>query len=241
MTPKGAGALAVGCAALGAYRVTMSSSSQAFGPFPFRSDSSTKIALTFDDGPNEPFTTEIADFLESEDIRATFFQVGSAVRRFPEVTARLAAAGHVVGNHSDTHRFSRCLTRRTLEVEIAEADRAFADVGLAPALYRPPWLLRVPALFPILRDHGLTPVSGTFCHPLEVAQIDPGRISDAAVRRSSAGSIVIFHDGYNGGVAERVQTVAAVKSSVRALKARGCEFATVDEMLGVPAYRSVTP
>jgi peptidoglycan/xylan/chitin deacetylase (PgdA/CDA1 family) len=232
------GALALGCAAgFGAYRVTMSSSSQALGPFPFRSEKSSKVALTFDDGPNEPFTTEVADFLESEGIRATFFQVGRAVRRFPDVTARLAAAGHVIGNHSATHTFSRCLTARTLEAEVAEADRAFADVGLAPALYRPPWLLRVPALFPILRDHGLTAVSGTFCHPLEVAQINPTRISASAVRRSRAGSIVIFHDGYNGGTAERVQTIAAVKSTVGALKARGYEFATVDELLGIPAYR----
>lgn len=226
-----------GVVGLTAYRVTMSPTSQALGPFPYRSETSPKVALTFDDGPNEPFTTQVADLLESEGIRGTFFQVGHAVRRFPEVTAQLAAAGHVIGNHSATHTFSRCLTARTVETEVSEADRAFAEVGLAPALYRPPWLLRTPALFPILREHGLTPVGGTFCHPLEVAQIDPRRIAASAIRRTRAGSIVIFHDGYNGRPGQRTRTIEAVTSTIQTLKARGCEFATVDELLGIPAYR----
>ncbi|MFL6090926.1 MAG: polysaccharide deacetylase family protein [Aeromicrobium sp.] len=215
----------------------MSSRSQRMGPFPFESESAAEIALTFDDGPNEPFTSEIADFLDAEGIRGTFFQVGRAVRAHPELTQRLAAAGHVIGNHSDTHTFGNCLRASKLATEIADADETFAQLGLAPALYRPPWLLRVPALQPLLRDHGLTAVSGSFCHPLEVARIDPARISRCAVRRSGPGAILIFHDGYNGRAADRAESVEAIKLTVRSLKAQGHRFTTVDRLLNIPAYR----
>lgn len=208
------------------------------GPFPQRGETQDKVvALTFDDGPNEPFTSELADFLDEEQVKGTFFQVGRAVRDFPEVTLRLADAGHVIGNHSDTHVFGRCLSARTLATEVADAEHTFEQIGIRPALYRPPWLLRVPALSPILREHGLTPISGSFCHPLEVAQIAPGRIASCAVRRTRAGSILIFHDGFDGHAGNRANTIAAVRTTVRTLKSRGYEFATVPDLLGLPAYK----
>jgi peptidoglycan/xylan/chitin deacetylase (PgdA/CDA1 family) len=234
--------LALGAAAAGlgaGYWTCMSPYAQLLGTFPFRArvDRSV-VALTFDDGPNEPYTSQIADLLESRNIRATFFQVGKAVRAHPEVTTRLVRAGHVIGHHSDTHRFTRCLRRDTLRQELAAGTAAFAELGLYPALYRPPWLLRVPALFPLLREFGLRPVSGTFCHPLEVLQPPGRRIARAAVGQARPGSILIFHDGFDGHPGDRAQTVSAVEIAVDALQRRGYAFCTVDELLGVPAYRS---
>ena len=232
---------ALGVAVTGAaagYWTFLSPYAQLLGPFPYRVRGSERVvALTFDDGPNEPYTSQIADYLDERDIRATFFQVGRAVRASPEVTARLVGAGHVIGHHSDTHQFTRCLGRDTLRQEIEGGLAAFADVGLAPALYRPPWLLRVPALFPLLQEYGLRPVSGSFCHPLEVLQPPGHRIARAALAQARSGSILIFHDGFDGHAGERGQTVRAVREVVQALQARGYGFATVDELLGVPAYR----
>lgn len=230
--------LGVGAAGVGAgYWTFMSPYAQLLGRFPYRAPGRERqVALTFDDGPNEPFTSQIADYLDEREIRATFFQVGRAVRAHPEVTTRLARAGHVIGHHSDTHQFARCLRRETVRQEIEGGLAAFADVGISPALYRPPWLLRIPSLFALLHEYGLQPVSGSFCHPLEVLQPPGPRIARTALAQARPGAILIFHDGFDGHAGERGQTVQAVREVVDVLQSRGYGFTTVDELLGVPAY-----
>jgi peptidoglycan/xylan/chitin deacetylase (PgdA/CDA1 family) len=231
---------ATGCAGLAgaAYGTFMSPTSQLLGTFPHRGDGGDRrVALTFDDGPNEPFTSALADVLADRDVRATFFQVGVAAARTPDVTRRLVGDGHVIGNHSLTHTFANCLRPSVMAGEIAETQQILGDViGRMPALYRPPWLLRVPGLFPVLRDQGLSAVSGQFCHPLEVLQPSAARIAGGAVAKAGPGRIVIFHDGFDGKGGFRGRTVEAVKVVIDELRSRGYEFATVDDLLGLPAY-----
>lgn len=62
--------------------------------------------LTFDDGPNETITPKIADILRRYNIKATFFQVGSMIEAYPDVTKRLHNEGHLIGNHSYNHNYS---------------------------------------------------------------------------------------------------------------------------------------
>lgn len=236
-----AGGLAAGAgAALGAgYWLCMSPYSQALGPFPYRAPGSGKVvALTFDDGPNEPYTSQIADLLDGRGIKATFFQVGRAVLRHPGVTRRLARSGHVIGNHGYTHEFTNYLARDTLARDVRRGQEALATVGLHPALYRPPWLLRVPALGAVLREHGLQAVSGEFCHSLEVFQPSPALIARGALAKIRPGSIIIFHDGHDGHAGNRASTVAAARIVADRLTDQGYAFTTVDKLLGVPAYQS---
>lgn len=220
------------------YWALMSPYSQLLGPFPYRAPAPGKVAaLTFDDGPNEPYTSQIAEFLDERDIKATFFQVGRCVERHPEVTARLARAGHVIGNHGYSHQFHRCLSRRTLHNEMRQAQQVFLrHLGRQPALYRPPWLLRTPALFAVLRTRSLHAVSGEFCHPLEVFQPAPERIARAALAKVRPGGIIIFHDGFDARGGDRGSTVSAVKLVVNRMSEAGYRFTTVDRLLGIPAY-----
>ena len=76
------------------------------------------VALTFDDGPNEPWTSRLLDVLGEREVPGTFFQVGRCAERHPDVTRRVVAEGHVLGNHSLSHAFGRYLTepRQTSEV-----------------------------------------------------------------------------------------------------------------------------
>lgn len=231
--------LGVGTTSAAAYWTAMSSYSQALGPFPYRGRTEERtIALTFDDGPNEPYTTQIADELSRHDARATFFQVGRCVERHPDVTANLAAAGHTIGNHSLSHELHRCVRRTDLVDEVDANQRILTErLGRRPALYRPPWLLRTPALFEILAGHSLTPVSGEFCHAAEFAQPSPERIARRALAKARPGAILIFHDGFDGRGGDRANTVAAVRLVMQRLVRDGYTFATVDELLGVAPYR----
>jgi peptidoglycan/xylan/chitin deacetylase (PgdA/CDA1 family) len=221
------------------YWLIMSPYSQVLGPFPYRGASTERVvALTFDDGPNEPYTSQIADFLDQRGVTATFFQVGRAVARYPDVTARLAGGGHVIGHHGYAHQFSRYLRPGTLAADMQQGLDAFAALGLQPALYRPPWLLRIPALWRISRRHRLQLVSGEFCDPLEVLQPAAERIARHTLAKTRPGSILIFHDGFDGRGGDRASTVDAVKIVVDQLIDRGYRFTTVDRLLGVPAYNT---
>ena len=147
------------------------------------------------------------------------------------------SAGHVIGLHGYTHDFTRYLRRDSLAEDLERGIAAFAELGIRPALYRPPWLLRIPALHGLVREHGLQLVSGEFCHPLEVAQPSPERIARQTVRTTRPGSIIIFHDGRDGKGGNRAATVQAVKLVVESLRNQHYTFTTADHLLGVPAYQ----
>ncbi len=235
----GAVGAAVGAAGLGAaYWRQMSPTSQAVGSFPAEANdpADRRLALTFDDGPNEPFTTEVAGLLETRGIRGTFFQVGQCVERHPGVTRDLAAAGHVIGNHSHRHAFHRGWTEQALREEIGTAqDVLTSELGSPPLLYRPPWLIRTAATFRVLDELGLRPVSGHFCHPLEPLQPDAARMARwAADRVARPGRIVIFHDGFDNRGGNRRQTVEALAILLDRWQDEGYSLVTVDRLLGPP-------
>lgn len=61
------------------------------------------VALTFDDGPNARFTPEILDILYEQQVPATFFVVGDHLKGQEWLVRKIAASGHEIGNHTDTH------------------------------------------------------------------------------------------------------------------------------------------
>jgi peptidoglycan/xylan/chitin deacetylase (PgdA/CDA1 family) len=76
-----------------------------------------------------------------------------------------------------------------------------------------------------------------FGHPLEVFHRDGAVMARRAVAQTRPGTILIFHDGFDGRVGDRSETVKAVRLTVESLLAKGYRFVTVDELLRVPAYR----
>lgn len=197
------------------------------------------VALTFDDGPNEPYTSRLLDLLDREKVTVTFFTVGKSVRAHPAVVKRAAAAGHTIGNHSLSHRFSKYLTSPGFKTEITETQTIITEtIGQTPHLFRPPWLFRQPLMLATVKKLGLVPISGTFIHPFEVFQPSAEAMAKSAVRRTRPGSILIFHDGYNGKTSKRDQTIEAVELIIKRLKRDGYRFLTVDELLGIKPYTS---
>ncbi|CAA9320778.1 MAG: hypothetical protein AVDCRST_MAG61-2307 [uncultured Friedmanniella sp.] len=233
-----AAALASGTALALAYRAGFGSQSQAFGPFPFRGDTDEPlVALTFDDGPNEPWTSRLLDVLGEREVPGTFFQVGRCAARYPAVTRRVVDEGHVLGNHSLSHRFGSYLTDPGQTAEIRGGQQVLHEVaGVRPLLYRPPWLCHWPRVLAGVRRSGSTVVSGTFGHPWEVFQPAASRLAAGAARRAAPGAMLILHDGRESRGGPRAQTVAAVGPLVDRLRTRGYRFTTVDRLLGVRAY-----
>lgn len=231
---------ALGVSALGtaAYWTGFRPRSQVFGSFPYAIETEEKVvALSFDDGPNEPYTSRLLDTLDAYQVKATFFQVGRCAQRFPSTTRRVVQSGHVLGNHSYSHSFTSYAKQPRQEIEITRSQEVFYSVaGVTPALYRPPWLCHWPWLLGSLRQHRLQAVSGTFVHPLEIFQPAALKLTDSAARLTRPGAILIFHDGREARGGPRDQTVAAVGPLIDRLADRGYRFTTVDQLLGVSAY-----
>lgn len=228
------------CAAAGAaaYLTAFRPRSQIFGPFPFRGATTEKVvALTFDDGPNEPYTSRLLDTLDERGVKATFFQVGRCAERYPAVTRRVVGSGHVLGNHSYSHSFLSYLSRPSQRGEIDRGQRVLTDIaGVSPALYRPPWLCHPPWVLGSVRAAGLSVVSGTFADPREVLQPAAATMARHAAGIARPGTVLILHDGRESRGGPREQSVAAVAPLIDALAARGYRFVTVDELLGVAPY-----
>lgn len=217
----------------------MSSFSQLFGKFPYKSSSRVKvIALTFDDGPNQPFSTELLDFFKEKGVRATFFVVGECVKKFPEVTRRAFDDGHVIGNHSLSHKFTKYFTEPSFKNEIsANQDIIKGVIGKTPALFRPPWLFRTPLILHSAKSFGLESISGYFGHNFEVLQPSAEKMFKRVLKNSKPGRILIFHDGFDAKGGNRAETVGVVKLLVEALIDDGYRFVTIDELLGIQAYQ----
>lgn len=94
-------------------------------------DQLANIALTFDDGPHPLWTPLIADTLERHGARGTFFLVAREAYLYPEITARLAAHGHQIANHSLTHplpNLTYC-TKAQVSEEILRSQRVLQQIS----------------------------------------------------------------------------------------------------------------
>jgi peptidoglycan/xylan/chitin deacetylase (PgdA/CDA1 family) len=228
------GAFSVLAVAAAIYGLFFSPWSQIFGRFVWRVKTSEKIvALTFDDGPNDPTTGQILDVLDTHGAAATFFMVGRNVERVPDIARQIAASRHEIGNHSYSHQFRRYFTQPSYAGELKQTQHVLGDAaGVEPTLFRPPWLWRTPwVLRTAVREH-LVPVAGTFCHPFEVFHADGERIARATLRKIKPGAIMIFHDGFNARPnARRTETVRAVELVASRLADDGWEMLTISELL----------
>ena len=66
-----------------------------------------KIAyLTFDDGPSEKITPQVLDILKNEEVKATFFLLGSRVELYPDLVKREFEEGHYIANHGYSHVYT---------------------------------------------------------------------------------------------------------------------------------------
>ena len=213
--------------------------SQMFGPSVFRGPGLRRsIAFTFDDGPS-PSSPILARYLAEERVRATFFQCGVNVLRYPEIARSLAVAGHEIGNHSLTHRRlcprlgwkTNVLGARTVYEEFAEAQQIITEhTGSAPRVMRAPYGMRWRGMARACRSLGLLGVHWTVIgHDWEW---EGERIAEHVLRRAGPGVIVCLHDGRDTKPNPDItHTLSALRILVPALRARGYSFESVSEIL----------
>ncbi|MBC5799241.1 MAG: polysaccharide deacetylase family protein [Candidatus Eremiobacteraeota bacterium] len=235
---------ALGCAGFAAYEVVEAPGNQLFGATLVRGAPTVReVALTYDDGPNPPYTDRILDVLRSEHVPATFFLVGRAVVAYPQTVRRIVREGHVIGNHSWDHAHLIVETNAAVRTELSRTDAAIERVaGVRPDLMRPPFGARDFAV--IDQAHALGYRVVMWSVPLAADWEQPGDATIAArvLAHITDGSIIVLHDGNRGilcgrgrpvppRVCDREQDVAATRTIIERLRTRGYRFVTIPQLI----------
>jgi len=160
-----------------------------------------ELALTFDDGPSPTWTPKLLDTLASHGVHATFFLLGGFAQQQPDLVRRIAAGGHLIGNHSWSHPdLSRTSARRVREELARTSDLLEQTVGAPVRYFRPPFGARRPVVFRIARDLGLMPVLwNTMTNDWSEPAADQitARLAEKIDRLTAKGRAVniVLHDG----------------------------------------------
>jgi peptidoglycan/xylan/chitin deacetylase (PgdA/CDA1 family) len=211
-----------------------------FGKIYYKGNPNEKIiALTFDDGPNEPYTSELLDVLDKYGVKATFFTPGYNVELYPETARRIIAAGHVLGNHSYSHDPDHALTMQGC-YDLSRAEEKIREVtGVYPNFYRPPHGRKSPWELQYVQEQGLIAVNWSIATP-ELAGRTPEQMAEDIIRQARPGGIILLHDGYGiehgNDHADKSATVAMTPLIIEGLKAKGYVFVTIAELLNMEPF-----
>jgi peptidoglycan-N-acetylglucosamine deacetylase len=227
----GAGALAV------AGYNTMAPRSQLYGrTFIGEGRGSRRLALTFDDGPNDPHTMRLLDVLAVHKVRATFFMLGQFVSERPDIVRAVADAGHAIGNHTFSHPNLIFCGRTEVRRQIAECERALYDaMGATTRLFRPPFGGRRPIVLRTVRDMGYESIMWSVT-AWDWKPHSPEHILRLVEKQVRGGEVILLHDGGHERIgADRSAAVRAAALIIERYRDRGYEFVTIPEMLGPSA------
>jgi peptidoglycan/xylan/chitin deacetylase (PgdA/CDA1 family) len=219
---------------------TMAPQSQLYGRTLTHGRDPGQMALTFDDGPNEPHTMRLLDLLAAHGAKATFFLIGKYVRRRPEVARAIHTAGHAIGNHTYNHPNLILVSGAKLRQELEDCCKSLEDaVGMPAPLFRPPFGGRRPNVLRTARSAGLQTVMWSvtgFDWNAESAAAIVGKVTQQVdSRRRPQGEIVLLHDGGHLEFgADRSRTVEATRVLLERYAAEGKKFVSIPDLKMTP-------
>ncbi len=180
-----------------------------------------KIAITFDDGPDENYTQLLLDGLQKRSVKATFFVMGKKAQEYPEIVRRMSDEGHLVGNHTYTHMQLARGKEDIFRQELQKTSQVIEEItGESPLFVRPPfgtWDRKFE------NELNMFPVLWTI-DPLDWCSDDADCVARNVIARAKENDIILMHDQYKS-------SVTAAFMIIDELQSQGYEFVTVDEIL----------
>jgi len=199
-------------------------------------DDPKKIALTFDDGPDQNFTPKILDILKQYHVPATFFIIGQNASVHPDILQREVSEGNEVGNHTYTHPNITSISTERFAVELSATERLFEGIlGRKSLLFRPPYAEDVEPATPnevaplvTVSQLGYYTI-GMHIDPSDWSQPGVDTIIQSVLQGAgdADGNIVLLHD--SGG--DRTQTVEALPKIIEGLQSRGFQLVTISSLM----------
>ena len=189
------------------------------------------VALTYDDGPNPPYTEGLLDVLAKHNVKATFFLIGKRIERYPETVDRLIAEGHQVGNHTYSHPLLGFLPPFCVQRQIERTDDLLRQHGISGnSVFRAPMLTRFLPVAYVLAKDNRTHISCDVWSWDWTTQ-NPHRITETVLKKMKPGSIIVLHDGKaENKKANRSGTIEATDRIITALKRDGYQFVRLSDV-----------
>jgi len=185
------------------------------------------IALTFDDGPG-PYTAAVVNELRRLKAPATFFEIGEQISAYRRLVANMSHWGFVIADHTWTHPQLTSLPSAQVVNQIARTKNLITKITGTPVQFlRPPYGAQNARIRTLAGRQGLV----TTLWSIDTTDWTRPGVSVIVARAlaARAGEIILMHDG--GGV--RSQTVAAIPTIVRILRARGFRLVTLPQLLAL--------
>ncbi len=196
----------------------------------YRVESNKKqVAISFDAAWGNEETPQLLDILDEYKVKATFFLVGDWVNQFPEDVKAIAAKGHDIGNHSNTHPHMPQLSDDMASAEITACNEKIEQLtGHAPTLFRPPYGDYNNMVVNTVKSMGM------YCVQWDVDSLDwkdpsPEQMTKTVLNKVQDGSIVLMHNGAKN-------TPAALPSIIKGIQDKGYEIVLIKDLIPEGEY-----
>lgn len=191
-------------------------------------DSRDKVVyLTFDAGYENGNVAKILDTLKEEQVPGAFFVLGNLITQNPELIRRMADEGHLVCNHSYSHKDMTGWTEAQIREELTKLEttcREQTDVEIAP-YFRPPEGKFSRSLLEAVNGMGYKTVFWSFAYADwdNSRQPDPEKARAKVLDNVHNGAVILLHP-------TSAANAAILGDVIRSLKADGWRFGTLDEL-----------
>jgi len=200
------------------------------GTVPRTQAGAKQLAISFDDGPADQYTSGILQVLDDLKVPATFFCIGKNIAGREALLNKIITDGHIIGNHSYSHAFwFDIYSARRMKADLQQMTEAVLQAtGLKPRLFRPPYGVTNPNLAKATAAHGLISI-GWNIRSLDTVVKNPQKLLDKVLKSVKPGAIVLFHDTSE-------TTFSILPSFIQSVRDRGYEIVRLDKMLNIAAY-----
>jgi len=170
-----------------------------------------EVWLTIDDGPDPEDTPQILALLAAHGAHATFFVIGKKAARHPALVCAIAAAGHEVALHTQTHPVATfwCASPARVRRELDAGLKTLRRAGVSPTRFRPPAGIKNLWLAPALRARGLVCI-GWSARGLERRPGDADAVASRVLHEVAPGAILLLHEGPRVPAAIRITAIRRV-------------------------------
>lgn len=194
------------------------------------------VALTFDDGPSEPYTQQILQVLNKNNVKGTFFVLGGNAKEYPNIVKQIMSEGHELGNHSMYHDKMKNRSVDKIYNDIKSVDTILRNLGYQKDIpFRAPFGITSDNLRVALEKLNKQQVLFTFL-PQDWTKISSQQIHDNVMKELKPGLIITLHDGGK----RRENTVKATQMLIDTLKQKGYRMVTVSELLSLKNQNAVS-
>jgi len=217
------------------FKISKSRTFQFWGGLTNRVNTSEKVvALTFDDAPN-PQVNEVLSVLKEKNVKATFYEIGENIEKYPQEAKAIVEAGNEVGNHSYSHQRFLLKSVAFAEKEVQETNELIRSTGyLGEITFRPPNGKKLFSLPWYLHKNNIKTITwdvepDTFAKNLKEGDEKTEFLVKNTLENTKPGSIILLHPLCASCASDR----EALGRIIDELQAKGYKFVTVSELLAL--------